>query len=96
MTVLYMTEKNWAIVREVLTQENLKSTMMISTKMRERLGFSVREHRHWDQVDGRYKFTEEKIVLDFYSEKKYTMFLIRFGEYVSKNPHQIPGVAHAR
>ena len=96
MTVLYMTEKNWKIVREVLAQENLKSTMMISTKMREKLGFSVREHRHWDLVDGRNRLREESVALDFYSEKKYTMFLIRFGEYISKNPHQIAGVSHAR
>lgn len=91
-----MTEKNWQAVRQILAAENKPSVMMISHRMREVLGFSVREHRHWTQTDGRYKFTEESIALDFYSEKKYTMFLLRFPEYVSKNPHSISGVVHAR
>lgn len=95
MSTVYMTEKNWQTVREILTAENPKSVMLISTRMREKLGFSVREHRHWTQTDGRYKFTEESIALDFYNESKYTMFLIRFGEYIAKNPHRIAGVAHA-
>jgi hypothetical protein len=95
MTVVYMTQKNWNTVREILAKENPKSVMLISTKMRDHLGFSVREHRHWENVDGRYRFTEENIALDFYSEKKYTMFLLRFSEFMSKNPHQIAGVARA-
>lgn len=95
MSTVYMTEKNWRAVREILAAENKPSVMMISHRMKEKLGFSVREHRHWTQTDGKYKFTEESIALDFYNESKYTMFLIRFGEYISKNPHRIAGVAYA-
>jgi hypothetical protein len=45
------------------------------------LGFTVREHNEWViKPDGGYG--EHSIHLDFYSDRKYTMFLLKFSEYM--------------
>jgi hypothetical protein len=89
MSTVYLTEKNWSTIRAILAAENTPSTMMISWRMRDRLGFTVREHREWTERKGRYHFVEESIVLDFYNESKYTLFLMRFSNLISANPHRI-------
>jgi hypothetical protein len=48
--------------------------------MKEKLGFTVREHREWTQQRG--YMTD--IRLDFYSEPKHTMFLLKYSEYLDK------------
>jgi hypothetical protein len=75
---------------------------MLKRKMREILGFTVREHNEWveDKVsddkengfdmfsvqqEGWYKGKrhEHSIRLDFYNERKYTMFLLKYSEYLN-------------
>lgn len=90
MSTVYLTEKNWNSIRKILEAENPASTMLISWRMRDRLGFTVREHREWVVREGRYRFIEESIVLDFYNESKYTLFLLKFGNFISENPHRVP------
>jgi hypothetical protein len=91
MSTVYLTEKAWKTIRQTLAAENPSSVMLISWRMRDRLGFSVREHRQWTSKEGRYRFIEESIVLDFYDEFKYTLFLLRFGNLISANPHRFKG-----
>ena len=50
---------------------------MIRSKMRTVLGFTVREHK--ELVDEEYVL---RIYLDFYSENKRTMFLLKFSELI--------------
>jgi len=62
------------------------------------LGFTVREHQEWikidpapagpdwlDSQDGwhRDKKHEHSIRLDFYNERKYTMFILKYSEYLN-------------
>ena len=54
---------------------------MIRDKMKRVLGFTVREHTAWiPKPDGGY--TDYQIHLDFYNEKKRTMFLLKFSEMI--------------
>jgi len=47
--------------------------------MRKVLGFTSRTHSEWDMgVINRI----EQIHLDFFSENKYTMFLLKYSEYI--------------
>ena len=56
---------------------------MIRDKMKRVLGFTVREHKEWiPKPDGGY--SEFQIHLDFYSERKYTMFLLKFSEIIGQ------------
>ena len=54
---------------------------MIRDKMKRVLGFTVREHKAWiPKLDGGY--TALQMHLDFYSEHKRTLFLLKFSEII--------------
>lgn len=64
---------------EDLHEEYPKSMFMIRDRMKSKLGFTTRNHRHFD-VDKGY---QDSVYLDFYSEKKRTMFLLKFGQHLT-------------
>jgi hypothetical protein len=81
--------EQWAKLHTKLVQDNHSSVMLIRTKMRHVLGFTVRRHTDWidqkvDLKDIRYntKYPEKSIHLDFYNEPKRTMFLLKYSEYL--------------
>ena len=52
------------------------------------LGFTVREHTEWiPKLDGGY--SDYQIHLDFYSENKRTMFLLKFSETIGKQDGEL-------
>lgn len=73
---IQLTNKNWEKLREKLKEDYPLSTVIIRSKMKSNLGFTVREHR-----DNLYS---QCIMLDFYSEKKRTLFIIKYSEYIEK------------
>ena len=77
---IVLTQSKWTILRERLTADYSPSVMMLSYRMKDRLGFTVREHREWTQQRG----YMVDIRLDFYSEPKRTMFLLKYSEYLDK------------
>ena len=83
MKPLVMTQGQWKSIRELLHKEHPKSTFMIRDRMRAKLGFTPRDHRHFDQTRGYYV---EQVHLDFYSENKKTMFILKFSEILDAVP----------
>jgi len=84
MKPIVLTVDQWKQIRIVLQEEHPKTVFMIRDKMKRVLGFTVREHNEWViKPDGGYG--EHSIHLDFYSERKYTMFLLKFSEYMKDN-----------
>jgi hypothetical protein len=77
---IVLTQSKWAILRERLIADYSPSVMMLSYRMKDRLGFTVREHREWTQQRG----YMVDIRLDFYNEPKRTMFLLKYSEYLDK------------
>lgn len=74
----------WKKIRNDLQTQYPKTVFMLRSKMKQVLGFTVREHNDWiPKMDGGY--TELVICLDFYSEKKYTMFLLKYSEFLKEN-----------
>lgn len=74
----------WKRIRKDLQTQYPKSVFMLRSKMKQVLGFTVREHNEWvAKMDGGY--SEHTICLDFYSEKKYTMFLLKYSEFIKDN-----------
>jgi hypothetical protein len=74
-------------LKMVADQTVSKSTLLIREKMKQRLGFTVREHSEWvhyKKPDGGYKELVHSIHLDFYSEPKRTMFLLRYSEIIDE------------
>lgn len=79
MKPVILNASQWKSIRKQLHEEYPKTVFMIRDKMRRVLGFTVREHKEWiPKMDGGY--TEFQIHLDFYSENKRTMFLLKFSE----------------
>jgi len=103
VSTLKLSTRQWRIIRAELHKEHPKSVFMLKNKMRQILGFTVREHsgyrprtaRELEQYDlsdniryetekenrfYRENINEHVICLDFYDERKYTMFLLKFSE----------------
>jgi hypothetical protein len=92
MSTLRLNVEQWVKILEALHAEHPKSVFMLRNKMKTVLGFTVREHSQW--IDIKHKpgdeddswnrgYTELSICLDFYNESKYTMFLLKFSEYIN-------------
>lgn len=79
----------WEDIKLKMTKDQTvsKSTLLIREKMKQRLGFTVREHSEWvhyKKPDDGYKELVHNIHLDFYSEPKRTMFLLRYSEIIDE------------
>ena len=82
MPTLKLTIDQWQRIRTDLHTEHPKSVFMLKTKMRAVLGFTVREHNEWvPKMSGGY--SDHSIRLDFYNERKYTMFILKYSEYLN-------------
>ena len=81
MKPIVLSISQWQAIRAELQTEHPRTVFMLRDKMKRVLGFTVREHNEWViKPDGGYG--EHSIHLDFYSERKYTMFLLKFSEYM--------------
>ena len=79
MKPVILTVRQWRDIRKQLQEEYPKTVFMLRSKMRTVLGFTVREHKEFvPKMDGGYN--EMQIHLDFYSQNKRTMFLMKFSE----------------
>jgi hypothetical protein len=73
----------WHRLKEQLTKDYPPSVMLLRTKMQSKLGFVDREYKHWDDNMGKYGgWRKNCIMLDFYSEKKRTFFLMKYSDYI--------------
>lgn len=75
-----LTGPQWGKLREQLTEDYGRSVMLIRSRMRDKLGFTDREHQWWEERKG----YQTQIHLDFYNEPKRTMFLLKYSEYLDK------------
>lgn len=81
MKPVVLSVSQWQTIRAELQTEHPRTVFMLRDKMKRVLGFTVREHNEWViKPDGGYG--EHSIHLDFYSERKYTMFILKFSEYL--------------
>ena len=87
MSTLKLTVSQWQRIREDLHTEHPKSVFMLKDKMRQVLGFTVREHNEYVYKASEHNpfdtaTHEHSIRLDFYNERKYTMFLLKYSEII--------------
>ena len=73
----------WRRLKEQLTKDYPPSVMLIREKMKSRLGFVDREYLEWDKEMGKYGgYRKNCVMLDFYSEKKRTFFIMKYSDYI--------------
>ena len=94
MKAIILTPEQWKAIRAELQTDHPKSVFMLKNKMKSVLGFTVREHSKWIDADNIHDFHNAQegwylgkkhifeIHLDFYSENKRTMFLLKFSELI--------------
>jgi hypothetical protein len=96
MSTIKLSPDRWKLIRADLQLEVPKSVFMLRTKMKAVLGFTVREHSEWidaERIEDFHNSTEGwhmgkkhqfSVCLDFYNERKYTMFILKYSEYLNK------------
>ena len=88
---IVLSERVWLNIYNQIAKTYPPSVLLIRNKMRLVLGFTSRIHQEWinqevDVKDVRYKtkYPITTVHLDFYSEPKRTMFLLKYSEYLDK------------
>lgn len=77
--------RQWASLSEQLHKDYPRSVMLFRYKMKQKLGFVARVYRDWDESKGKSGgWAKNCIMLDFYSEKKRTWFIMKYSEYIGK------------
>ena len=64
----------WVPIQQKIIDEYPLSTVLIRSKMKRELGFTVRNHRDYSSWDE----TIDDIRLDFYDDAKETMFRLKY------------------
>jgi len=89
---IVLSEKIWAEIYNNIAQNYPPSVLLIRDKMRSVLGFTTRTHEEWmdsevnvNDVSYGTRWRITTIHLDFYSEPKRTMFLLKYSEYLEKD-----------
>lgn len=72
---LVLSEKKWNNIYNQIRKEYGDTVVIISWKLRETLGFTVRRHRDYDPVNGH---MIDDIRLDFYDEPALTYFQLKY------------------
>jgi hypothetical protein len=80
-----ISHKQWNTLREKLKEDYPLSVIAIRSKMQAKLGFVDREYKDWDKEMGKYGgYRKHCVMLDFYSEKKRTFFIMKYSDYIQK------------
>jgi hypothetical protein len=77
MRTVKLSQANWLKIYNDIARNYPHSVLLVRSKMRRVLGFTSRTHRII-KLSG----YDEQIHLDFFSETKYTMFILKYSEYL--------------
>jgi hypothetical protein len=80
-----ISHSQWINLLEQLRKEYPPSIVLLKGGMKEKLGFVPRKYQEWDHNMGKYGgWRKNCVMLDFYSEKKRTFFIMKYSDYISK------------
>lgn len=80
-----ITHSQWKKLVEQLKKDYSPSVLLLREKSKTKLGFTTREYKDWDDNMGKYGgWRKNCIMLDFYSEKKRTFFIMKYSNFISK------------
>ena len=72
---LVLSERNWNKIYHRIREEYGDSVVIISWKLKDTLGFTVRRHRYYNETLGH---MVDDIRLDFYDEPAMTFFQLKY------------------
>ena len=80
-----ISHSQWNNLLTRLREEYSPSVVLLTRKMKSKLGFTPRTYKDWDDSIGKYGgWRKNCVMLDFYSEKKRTWFLMKYSDYIQK------------
>jgi hypothetical protein len=84
---IVLSHRSWDLLQERIVKDYGRATLLISWRMRATLGFTVREHVWYENIDG-FLDRINDIRLDFYNEQLQTLFLLKYSEFLQLNEDQ--------
>ena len=85
---IQLTQRQWLRLKEQLQQDYPPSVILMREKMKKVLGFVDRTHHdNTYRIDGhgnKVPHYTRMIHLDFFSEKKCTWFLMKYGDFINE------------
>lgn len=78
-----LSQKQWFALKLQIAKDYPRSVWLIRERMRDVLGFTDRDYKHYDIKNHRYI---EEVHLDFFNEPKRTMFLLKYTKFLQKEP----------
>jgi hypothetical protein len=80
-----ISHSQWRKLLERLEDDYPRSVIYIREKMKQKLGFVERVYKDWDNNIGKHGgWRKNCVMLDFYSEKKRTFFIMKYSDYIQK------------
>jgi hypothetical protein len=73
----------WNKLKEKIIEDYGRATVLISWRLRDRLGFTVREHVDYQSGSNGGWITGNTIRLDFWDDQMQTMFLLRYSDFLN-------------
>lgn len=80
---IVLSTAKWTTLKQRLKQDHSPSVLLLRDKMKDKLGFVVREYEEWNVDSGDWN-PKRDVRLDFYNEPKRTMFILKYSEYLEK------------
>lgn len=78
---LTLSLSTWYTLRQKISDDYGRTTVLISWRMREHLGCTVREHRDYNDPSWR----EHTIRLDFWDAQLQTLFLLKYSDFLNSD-----------
>jgi len=76
-----ISQRNWLRLQEQIRDDYPLGVSLIKGRMKKVLGFTPRDYKDYDKSTNRY--IKNCMMLDFYSEKKRTFFIMKYGEFLN-------------
>ena len=85
MKSIELSIRQWNCLLEQLKQDYPPSVTLLRNKMKDKLGFVPLDYKDWNNDIGKYGgWRKNCVMLDFYSEKKRTFFILKYSEYIQQ------------
>jgi hypothetical protein len=77
---LKISKNNWVKLKARLKMDYPLSVTLVRSKMRSVLGFTDRSYKEWNENE---LCMDRYVYLDFFDEKKKTMLILKYGNFIS-------------
>lgn len=80
-----ISHRQWENLCKQLREDYPPSVALLTNGMKKKLGFTPRTYKDWDNSMGKYGgWRKNCVMLDFYSEKKRSFFILKYADYIGK------------